>query len=344
MRKKAGRKLRAAAIAAAAITGATSASAPAAVFDIVLNPGAGLSANAPALAAFNRAANAWENVFHDPITVTINANLQNLGSSSIIGSTSNVYLEDNFDNVRAAMVADAFNSSTYGLTSHLPTLAQFSAFMPSGFSLDGGIASSKANLKAMGYTGLDGAFGAADGTMTFNSNFAFDYDASNGITPGQMDFQLVATHEIGHLLGFTSIVDIVGQVSPQPLPPFALDLFRFQNGGSFDPTTMSDFTNFPRDLVPGHADIFDDLTNEYLMSTVSDGRQASHWKDDALIGSRIGIMDPTLNFGATYGISSADIRALDLIGWDLPEPSAACIFVLSGFVFLPRRAKRAQKP
>src|ERR1044072_6918281 len=36
-------------------------------FDIVINPSAALSANAPALAAFNRAAQNWEAVIADPI-------------------------------------------------------------------------------------------------------------------------------------------------------------------------------------------------------------------------------------------------------------------------------------
>src|SRR4051812_1087010 len=44
-------------------------------FNIVIVPGAGLASNAPALAAFNRAALAWSSRISDPITVTINADL-----------------------------------------------------------------------------------------------------------------------------------------------------------------------------------------------------------------------------------------------------------------------------
>jgi hypothetical protein len=52
-----------------------------------------------------------------------------------------------------------------------------------------------------------------------------------------------------------------------------------------------------------------------------DGRQASHWQD----GLGIGIMDPTASAGELLGISSNDILALDVIGWNVtttPEPGS----------------------
>lgn len=48
-----------------------------------------------------------------------------------------------------------------------------------------------------------------DGSITFNSKRTFDFDPSNGITAGQFDFVGTATHEIGHVLGFISGVDIL---------------------------------------------------------------------------------------------------------------------------------------
>jgi len=59
--------------------------------------------------------------------------------------------------------------------------------------------------------------------------------------------------------------------------------------------------------------------------TQGDGRQASHWKDT----DSIGILDPTLAFGQIFEVNSADLRALDVIGYDIsaiPLPPAMIMF------------------
>ena len=192
---------------------------------------------------------------------------------------------------------------------------------PVGFNVTG-MAASKANLKALGITGLDTAFGAGDGEINFNTQFSFDFDNSDGITPGSMDFETVAAHEIGHVLGFTSVVDLIASTTGGDVLMRPLDLFRFQDGT--DPSTETEFTHATRSLVPGGDPIFDDIANEILMS---DGlsQQASHWKDH--LG--IGIMDPTLEFGELPLLSELDLRALDLIGYEItaiPLPAAFWLF------------------
>ena len=70
------------------------------------------------------------------------------------------------------------------------------------------------------------------------------------------------------MLGFFSIVDTVDSLLAQGLTAnlslTTLDLFRFN--AAFNPTTLTDFTTFPRSLVPGQAAVFDDLTHEYAFS------------------------------------------------------------------------------
>src|SRR5262245_48278772 len=73
---------------------------------VQINAGANLQANAGALAAFNRAAATWSNLFSDPITVVINANLAPLGAG-IIGQANSTLLQGSYTTIRDAMVADA---------------------------------------------------------------------------------------------------------------------------------------------------------------------------------------------------------------------------------------------
>ena len=90
------------------------------------------------------------------------------------------------------------------------------------------------------------------------------------------------------------------------------------------PSTTADFTTFGRSLVPGVEAVFDDTSDEWRMSTgrlLGDGRQASHWKDDALTGVFIGIMDPTLRSATVQTVSVPDERAIELIGWDVTVAS-----------------------
>lgn len=315
-------------------------------FDIVINPNASLSGNAAALAAFERAALTWESFISDPITVTIDAGLADLGNPNVIGQASSVLLQAGYDTIRNQMVADASLEADDAIVAALPTSAQSNFSLPAGFSNSGLIVGNKAALKAMGFTGLDGpGFGGpTDATITFNSTFAFDFDNSDGVSGGQIDFESVALHEIGHALGFTSAVDTVDfledQNNPQAVEPFALDLFRFDNG--LLPTDASEFTQNARSLEPGGATSFSDTDLEGSMSTgrlTGDGQQASHWKDNGQTGVLLGTMDPTLAATQILDLSALDLRALDMIGYDIafiPEPSTLAL-ICFGFLAWRRR-------
>ena len=317
-------------------------------FNVVINAGTSLQANAPALAAFERAAATWESYISDPVTVNINADVLNLGSPTVLGQASSVMLAGGHDGIRNAMVADSAGESDDGVVALLPTAAQMSFTTAPGMTYAGNISISKANAKALGYTGLDTLFGISDATIEFNSAFAFDYDRSDGIAPGMFDFESVALHEIGHALGFLSAVDdvdfAVSQNQTIEVQPTTLDLFRFASGGAGNPTTASDFTTGARNLEPGSAAIFDDLNLEAAFSTGlgGDDRQASHWKDNNLTGVLIGALDPTIAPQQVFVLSGADLRAFDLIGWDMvsvPEPASMLLMSLGGLLFGIRRRR-----
>lgn len=309
--------------------------------NIVINPNASLSGNAAALAAFQRAANKWASLFSDPITVNINAGLASLGSG-IIGSTSSVELSGTYTTIRNQMVTDAADEgASNAIVASLPTAAQFTALVASGSSLSGNVFGTKANLKALGFTGLDGSFGANDADITFSSNFNFDYDNSNGVAAGTMDFETIATHELGHALGFVSGAGDTGSIAPS-----TLDLYRFRTSNL--PTNASQFTNNARSLTSGSDDSFSDTVNSWRMSTGfasgGDGRQTSHWKSDELTGTYIGVMDPTVDFGVIEPITNADIRAFDLIGYDLkpvPEPATMAVLGIGALAMIRKKRKQS---
>jgi hypothetical protein len=320
-------------------------------FNIVIVPGAALAANVPALQAFERAANQWEQYIRDPIVVTVNADLAPL-APNVLGSTNSFVLAGGYDEIRDAMVADAGDESDDVVATLLPTAAGFSGFLPAGFGFDGSLQLTKANAKALEFTGLDELFGVSDAQITFSSNFSFDFDNSNGVTLGQHDFETVAAHEIGHALGFISEVDFVDFVkgsnaTSQNVEPTTLDLFRFDDAAANDPETYAEFATYPRSLVPGNIEHFDQISNLYFGDeevllatgvTQGDGRQASHWKDFFFT---LGLLDPTLASGQISPIQANDLRAFDLIGYDIvPEPSGAVLLLLGSVMAAALRRHR----
>jgi hypothetical protein len=226
-------------------------------FGIVVNPGPTLSLpeNAPALAAIQRAVAQWTQVIADPITVNIDADLTLL-NPGVVSSTTPRVLIGGYPLVRDAMVADGAAEPDDAITAALPTLAEANFSLPAGFAFGMNMQGTKANIKALGFAALvDALFGPLDGTIRFNTDFAFDFDNSDGVGPGLFDFETVAAHEIGHVLGFISDLEYINQLlalglTSQNIWPTTLDLFRFADGGANDPTTSAEFTTFPRSMIP----------------------------------------------------------------------------------------------
>jgi hypothetical protein len=168
--------------------------------------------------------------------------------------------------------------------------------------------------------------GALDGSVTFSSTFAFDFDPRNGVDAGTFDFIGVAIHEIGHALGFVSGVDFFDYFG-QPNGPgrgalgydlndtsifSALDMFRYSAPGLLDFRTGG--TKYFS--VNGGATAL--FGNTFATGQFNgDGRQASHWKDTPGCQVGNGIMDPTFCFGQRGAVTGLDLAAFDAMGWNL---------------------------
>jgi hypothetical protein len=149
----------------------------------------------------------------------------------------------------------------------------------------------------------------------FNSAFSFDFDPGDGIDADKIDFYGVALHEIGHVLGFASNVGIK-ELSPlSQVTVTTWDLFRFRPG-----TTSNSFSMAARVLSSGGDQVFFAGGTEVPLSTgrpdgsEGDGRQPSHWKDDALTNQYLGIMDPSAKLGTRLNITQNDLDALEFMG------------------------------
>lgn len=295
--------------------------------DIILVAGATLLANMNALNAWNAAVAEWEAILGDNVTVTINADLAPLGAGVLGSTSSSTWQGAGYPAVRDAMVADASLDET--VATQLPTLGQFNiALPPGGFTFPNDLSATKANLRALGF---DMSFDDLnpDATITFSTNFPFDYIRSNGIQAGRYDFQGIAFHELGHALGFISRVDyvdfLVNNTLVDAIRPSPLDMYRLLAG-----VGASNFTSGVRQLVTGAIAPVQKSYNgieDLGMSTgtaLGDGRQASHWKANELSGTYIGVMDPTAAPGELLALTTEDVRMFGLIGWDVMLSGEDC--------------------
>jgi hypothetical protein len=318
---------------------------------------------AEAQSAFLEAASFWETTLLDSVEIFIDINYTQL-ASTVIGSANSTRSYFNYSAVLDALAEDitsdedatAVNATTCSSTAGVCQLA-FMEDNGDGGEIDNDgtadnnvIAMTSANAKALGLEVDEGV----DATITFNSDFAFDYDRSDGISSNMMDFVGVAIHEIGHVLGFISGVDIVDENPDLVLDPYAyvstFDLFRYS-----DESASAGVIDM-RSGVESFFSIDGGVTETAPLSTgrhTGDGQQASHFEDH---GGE-GIMDPTFSYGELGVVRDNDLLAFDVIGWDLisaeedagdvatevSEPHTQVV-LLSGLLgmFLMRRRKSAK--
>jgi hypothetical protein len=286
-----------------------------------------LQNNQPALDAFNRAAQNWENLIQTPVTVYMDVDFgtTNFGTAwpaNVLGSTSTPSRSYPYQSVRTNLVAEATGEGN-------PTKqAIFNALPSTNVPTDLGSASTTdvpdSIARAIGLLNPTALSTDSASRIAFNSNFSYDFDPTDGITPGQTDFDAVATHEIGHALGFDS------DAGEGLARPSVWDLYRFRTG-----TTSGTFSTDQRLLTIGGSPdslqyyLFPDNVNaQQGLSTGGpngsttnggDGWQSSHWRHSSSGNgvAYIGIMDPAIPSGVRRQLTSNDALALGSFGYNL---------------------------
>jgi len=300
---------------------------------------------------FAEAAGIWESRISSNVTVNIQVGMVSL-ASNIIGQAGSVWYDASYSDFRTTISQKATSSTDAAFLSTLPTGNTYSRLInqtndtpgtdpyatwvdtQSMIYINGG------NAKALGL--LSATNSALDALIQFNTAFSFDYNRSNGIASNQMDFVGAAAHEIGHALGFSSVVDYVDVYAGNAVDflNMPMDFMRY---------SASSFALGISDVSAGPEYKFTYINGVSMAMSlgvnIGDGQQASHFN----VAGGLGIMAPTASYGQKLTVTGNDLLVMDALGWELtalglseiPEPSTYGLFIgVSSLAFVCVRRKK----
>ena len=286
---------------------------------------------------FEMAGQIWSSYLGDDVTVRIYIESTDELPEDVVGAAlPGKKKKLDLNNLRKELTDDASSSDDFSALLNVPPDGnEFSIFVD-GTELNKtkDFKFTNANAKALDILNddrnkLDGYILVND--LTGQSSTGWDYDALRSGSAEGIDFLSVALHEIGHVLGFVSGIDDDGWLEvlteaereekelKDDAFKFAtpLDLFRYSDNdmavGMIDLSTGGN----PYFSIDGGGTNLASFSSGEYTDRGGDGYQASHWKN----GSGVGIMNPILQAGERKDVSDLDLKALDVIGWDLHTSS-----------------------
>ena len=290
-----------------------------------------------ALAGFQAAAARWSANFTDPITINISIGFTDTLADGTLGATSTSRLNYLYNigtsSVLPKLRADATSADDTTAVANLQTSQNLRLLINHTTSNSGGVyldsnnstnnkylLVSTANAKAL-HLGIGQV--TQDASIQFSSKFSWDFNPNDGITAGTYDFVGIATHEIGHALGFLSGVDLLEQSTKdapkaedtlQYISP--LDLFRYSDQSRSNGSGVFDFSADTRAKFFSIDGGNTALANFSTGQVFGDGWQASHWKQPAGNLPTVDLMVPAGYTGQTLLLTDTDRQAMDVIGYD----------------------------
>ncbi len=164
--------------------------------------------------AFELAGLFWSNFLDDDETLTFYVDMSNdflpenvLGGSLPGMEANNTYQDfksESQNDITSAYDQTAYNNMAAGNQYQAVVQTQNGHQKKNKTQVD----MTRAAAKAVGLLeDGDAGYNEWDGYITMNSNFNWSYDFLTGPQADEVDFLSVAIHELGHQLGFTSVVD-----------------------------------------------------------------------------------------------------------------------------------------
>lgn len=170
-------------------------------------------------AGFQAAANVYQSMFTNPVTVNIQVGWGELLGSPVTSlGVSGMYGYGSYSYSQMQTMLRATSTSAYDQAAY-SAMPATSAAGSLNYTLTPALA------RALGVAPATSS--SIDGYVGFGSNYSFDFNRSDGISAGAYDFTGVALHEISHVLGRVS-----GLGSSSPANALPIDAFRYTAPGA----------------------------------------------------------------------------------------------------------------